>query len=182
MAFTVEDGTKPEGANAYISVAYADSYFTDRGIAAWTGDNAAKEKAIVKATDYIDKRFGRRFRGYRESRDQELEWPRMNAVDNDGWLLSNKDEIPRQLKKACAEYALRALTAALVEDPTGASGEVEAVREKVGPIEEETRYRASVRSPKSATVSDYNIPEYPAADMLLEELLRSTASRTLARG
>lgn len=181
MAFTVEDGTQVEGANAYISVAYADTYHTDRGNAGWTGTDAAKEKAIIKATDYIDKRFGRKFRGTREAKNQELEWPRFNAVDNDGWLLSDVDEIPRNLKKACAEYALRALTAELVTDPT-TSQEVESVREKVGPIEEETKFRVSTKAAKSATVSDGNIPEYPAADMLLEELLRSTTARTLGRG
>lgn len=192
MAFVVEDGTKPAGANAYASLADVNAYFTDRGVTAWVGSDPVKQIAIVKATDYIEARFSGKFRGRRESRDQSLSWPRHNAVDNDGYLICGADEIPRKLIAATAEYALRALTAALISDPgspTEAPGKIVSVREKVGPIEEETRYetgsaamQAAGTAPKSSLVSAYNIPEYPAADLLLEGLLVSSMSRTLVRG
>lgn len=37
MAFVVEDGSGIANANAYITVAYADEYFSDRGNADWAG-------------------------------------------------------------------------------------------------------------------------------------------------
>lgn len=184
MAFVVEDGTKPENANSYLSVAEADAYFTDRGITTWTGADNLKQIALVKATDYIEKRFGSKFRGRRESKDQSLSWPRYNAVDDDGFLLSGVNEIPRRLKQATAEYALRALSAALLTDPdnTLPSGQIVEVREKVGPIEEQTKYENKPGMPKSSLVSDQYIPEYPAADLLLQGLLKSGMSRELGRG
>ena len=35
VAFIVEDGTNVENANAYVTLEYADAYFTDRGNDAW---------------------------------------------------------------------------------------------------------------------------------------------------
>jgi len=59
-------------------------------------------------------------------------------------------------------------------------------REVVGPIEEETDYgrlgTASGREPISGLVSTSNIPEYPAADLLLQELITSFNSRRIVRG
>lgn len=212
MPFTPETGQGLEDANAYISVAFADTYHSDRGHVSWTAlSTAKKEQCIVRATDYIDKRFGRRFRGSRRSQRQALEWPRLDAFDDDRFLLSEADEIPRALSKACAEYALRAaLLGELAPDPplpvpvqdlgvnspatppSGdiVTGQVSSKAVKVGPIEEKTAYQtasevASRTRNKQAmgfTVSDFNIPEYPAADLLLEELLKTNAQRRLARG
>lgn len=67
MAFTVETGSGTPGANAYCSVSFVTSYLTDRGRETendWsTAATAEQEESIVEATDYIDKRFGRRFKG-----------------------------------------------------------------------------------------------------------------------
>ena len=73
MAFVVEDGTGLENANSFCSVAFADSYFSDRGIAAWTGSNTVKEQALVRATDYISNRFT--FRRDPYSEEQALPFP-----------------------------------------------------------------------------------------------------------
>ncbi len=207
MTFTAEDGTGIEAANGYASVAYVDEYHTDRGNTKWTGSSGVKQAAIIRASDYIDKRFGRKFRGYRNTKAQGLEWPRTNAVDNDGFYWSM--EVPKQLKKACAEYALRALLLGeLSPDPyspvpgmnnaTGSTvntsivtGEINKVKKKVGPIETEIGYRTSSEiaasmkgqiPSKSSVVSAYNIPEYPAADLFIEELLMSSNSRKLELG
>ena len=64
MAFLVETGTGTLGANAYISESYADAHHADRGTTDWTNfTTPEKEQAIIRASDYIDKRFGRRFVG-----------------------------------------------------------------------------------------------------------------------
>ena len=200
-------------ANAYADLTFVDTHHADRGNTAWaTFAQDARESAIIRATDYIDKRFGQRFRGVRQAKDQSLEWPRLDAFDDDGFLLSGVDQVPRNLQKAMAEYALRALAymvlapdpplpvpAQDLTDPTFAretdvfTGEVVRKKERVGPLEEETWYEtraqviqrslgAGARSVQSSLLNDFNIPEYPEADLWIEELLRSSMNIRLTRG
>lgn len=208
MAFTVETGTGSSSSNAYIDITYADTYHEDRGNTKWNGSSAQKQSAIVRATDYIDKRFGRSFRGEKTTREQALEWPRLAAHDNDDWLIADSDEIPAALKKACAEYALRALlNGELAPDPSlpvpgqnnaegstvtsdVVTGEIVSKREKVGSLEVETKYRSSSENKssnyntalKSSMVQDSILPEYPAADLYLEELIKASSSKGIVRG
>jgi len=67
MVFIVESGSGTPGANAYASVAFVTQYLTDRGRSTengWTASSAAvKQESIVKATDYIEQRWGPLFRG-----------------------------------------------------------------------------------------------------------------------
>lgn len=161
MAFTVEDGTGLEDANSYASVAFADTYFADRAVTTWTGDADAKQAALIKATDYIDFRWGGRFLGAQQFVDtpQALQFPR-TGNDLNGYAMD--DTVPVALQKACVEYALRALTNPLAPDPTNDVA-VTHMRRKVGPIETENTY-----SQQSQT----GIKPYPAADMLLRTLVR----------
>lgn len=159
MAFTVEDGTIVAGANAYVTVAYADDYHTERGNSLWTGSDTVKQQAIVRATDYIDGRYSSRFIGYITDATQALCWPRTDAASYD------TDEIPEPLKRACAEYALRALSQSLAPDPViDASGYSKVVtRRRVGPIE--TYYQVD-----SNGIGSISRP-YPLADMQLRGLV-----------
>lgn len=181
MAFIVEDGTAKADANAYCDVAFVDAYFADvGGNATWTAaDNTAKQAAIVKATRYIDQRFGRQFITTRATRTQSLEWPREWIDDVNGNLRFDIDDIPLELKRACAEYAVRALSGPLVTDPAE-SQEIEEKSVKVGPVEKKTKF-ANRSARKSTLVSNSAIKDYPAADMWLETLLRSGSSSQLAR-
>jgi len=207
MAFIVEIGQQSPDSNAYVSTAFVDDYQSSRGRVDWSNElTLIKEAAIIRATDYIDQRFGKRFRGYKRSKIQALEWPRNNASDNDNWFFMGEHEIPPQLKKACAEYALIALRIGeLLPNPplpvnpqslTANSsqtilptGVVVNKREKVGPIEEETKYQSSAESQKlsgilpskSSLVNSFFIPEYPIADLWMEELLTNPYSRTFER-
>lgn len=197
MAFTLETGSGVAGANAYVDTTFADTYHDDRGHTAWATDSAgaavttaAKQAAIIRATDHVDRVHGTRFRGYKETSAQGLEWPRTNAYDDNGYVLSN---LPAPLKNAIAEYALRALVyGALTPDPPplsprqdfSSAGDLPAygdsigaptlVREKIGPIETEIRSSAN----PSGQVP---LPSYPAADRLLTQLLRPGTS-TFVRG
>lgn len=212
MAFLVETGTGIPDANAYDSVSNIDAHHADRGTSDWTNfTTPEKQQAIVRASDFIDKRFGRRFVGVRSTKGQGLEWPRLSAFDQDGFLLSDVDAIPRQLLKAVAEYALRAAVCGILapdpplpvpkQDPTdmanrpdqAVTGQLTRKREKVGPLEEDLWFEttsqvigrnlaAGATGVKSSLVNDFLIPEYPEADMWLEELLRSSMNITLARG
>ena len=140
MAFTVEDGTGITDANAYIAVADADSYFTDRGgVAAWTAAlTAAKQAAIIRSTDYIEARFGQRFLGTKLTTTQGLSFPRDDLYDRDG---EGIDGMPRPFLDAVCEYAVRALSADLWNEPDrDPKGRIVVERKKVGPIEKDIRY------------------------------------------
>lgn len=205
--FTLEDGSGVPDANAYISVSYFRTHHGDRGNSAHADfTDTDVEAGIIRASEYVDKRFGRRFVGLRNSKAQGLEWPRIDAFDADGYLMSGVDDLPRQLEKACAEYALRALICGVLspdpilpvpkQDMTDSSGErdsdvitgqVTRRKDQVGPLVEERTYGTrdlsfGSRSLQSSLINDFNIPEYPEADLWLEELLRSSQSMQLVRG
>lgn len=67
MALVIETGVGVRGANAYVNAAYVTAYLTARNRQtenSWdSATDAVKEAAIVAATDYVDKRFGHRFKG-----------------------------------------------------------------------------------------------------------------------
>ena len=169
MAFVAEDGTGLATANALVTVAFADEYFTDRGIGVWTGSDTVKQAALIKATDYVETRFGSLFYGDKKSPTQALSHPRVNT---------STGEFPVAVKRAVCEYAVRALGASLLPDPEiHASGQgLERTRSKVGPIEEETRFQ--YQGPGTQRII---LRPYPAADILLKGLIKSSAG-TVIRG
>ena len=84
--------------------------------------------------------------------------------------------MPIGLKRACCEYALRAMSAKLlpdpVIDPTGLG--LERTRKKIGPIEKETRYQY-----QGAGTIRTIIRPYPAADALLKGLIRNSSGSVI---
>lgn len=158
MANVVEDGTGLNNANAYISVAFADSYFLERNNLTWLGTTAEKEAFIVRATDYIELVFGYRFIGTKFLTTQALQHPR---VADDGTSLG----VPLNLKKACAEYALISKASALLLTPTvDDSGlVVSEISKEVAGIKKAIKYDTD----KSAI----QIKSYPTADLYLKGLL-----------
>ena len=137
MALVVEDGSEKTNANSYVSVSEADAYHADRGNAAWANASAdEKEQALIKATEYLDFRYYGRWKGYKATEDQSLEWPREWVYDRSGWLL---EDIPQRLKDATCEAALRALSEELSPD---VSRDQMQRRVTVGPITTEYQDRA----------------------------------------
>ena len=161
---TVEDGTGLSAANSYASVDEADAYHSLRGHTAWTGDDADKEAALVRATSYIDGEYSSRWPGFRSSGTQALDWPRSGAADSDGYL---QEGVPAAVKVATIEAALIELTDAgslsVAQERGGAI-----IREKVGPIE--TEYASTA---PSSTL-------YPSIKMALSRLIKTGLS--LRRG
>lgn len=210
MAFVVEDGSVVANANSLASVAFADTYHADRGHVAWaTYDDATKQACLIKATDFCQKRYSRRWKGVKVTFLQALDWPRMNVWDNQRLLLATSNTIPLKLMQAVAEYAFRAkLIGELAPDPipmvprqdltvedveipdTFEGGAIKRELTKVDVIETNTTYErpsdvmaANVgKSSMSNLVSVGDIPEYPAADLLVEDFLNPSGSRKLARG
>ncbi len=131
MSLVVEDGTIVAGAESYLSVADADTYWGEHGSpTAWTGaTTAVKEAALRYSTQWIDDNFV--WTGLIVSSAQVLDWPRQSVYDDQGRLVSDSI-IPQRLKDATAEMAKNHIDSAL--DATQARGG-DVKREKVDVIE-----------------------------------------------
>jgi len=77
MAIIVEDGSLVSGANSFVTVGTADSYFETRHDTAWeNADDDAKERALVLASDYMTQAWRLKWRGSLVNALQSLPWPR----------------------------------------------------------------------------------------------------------
>ena len=93
----------------YGTVAGADSYHAARGNTAWDGDQADKEIALLRGSEYIDHNFRSSFPGWKaQLRAQEREWPRSWAFDIEGNTIPI-DEVPTEVERATYEAAIREL-------------------------------------------------------------------------
>lgn len=173
MAFVVEDGNGLSTANAFITVAFFKDYHEDRGndISALIPDSKI-EQLIVKATDYINRRFGRKFVGRRAYEGQGLSWPRAGAYYLSGWAAEG---VPVEVRQATAEYALRANAGDLAPDLTydQTNAPVTEREERAGPIVERYKFGGG------GMASTFR--KYPLADSLLTELLVGGGSGELLR-
>lgn len=158
----VEDGTGLAAANTYAVFADMDAYHSIRGNTDWAdATESDKVVALVRATDYIDRRFD--FKGYLANPDdQALSFPRITIYDSEG--RDQSDVVPPQIVDAVAEYVLQVLqdpnNADLMPDLEDQSGKfITMEREKIGPIEEETRY--------SEDKGTSTVKSYPYADRII---------------
>ena len=139
MTIIVEDGTGLANAESYVSVVDANTYHSKFGNDAWTDlDTSVKEQLLRKATDYMVAQYRLQYAGYRRYSTQSLDWPRLYVPLIDS-LSANVfpqyvdfDIVPVTVKNACAELALKAYTAILMQDLTQG-----VIREKVDVIEVE---------------------------------------------
>ena len=171
----VEDGDGIADANSYQTLAAITAYANLRQYGPFTAWGNANESnqvaAAIEAARYMDVRWS--FDGYISYENtglgdpQTLKWPRTNSVDIDG-IAWESDEIPLQILNAHSEYAARAIDATTLEavslqsdlvtqDESGRF--IERTREKLGPLESETRYSTSKRVHKW--------PRYGSADQIL---------------
>lgn len=165
MALTVEDGSVVSGAESYLSVADADTYFTNHGSPSdWTGaTTAAKEAALRYATRWLDQNFTWKSNIY--STSQVLDWPRIAFYDDDDRTIGGVNNMPQELLDATAEMALAHIQESLVEPGNNI------YRERVGSAE--VVYNGAGGSKKS----------YHFVSRMLHRLGRpSTSQVTLKRG
>lgn len=95
----VEDGTGLLDSNSYVSLEYADDYFSSHGFNKWEElTESEKEVLMVNATDYVDNIFD--WKGIKETQEQSLAFPRSNLYTKDGYLVEG---VPKQLKDAVCE-------------------------------------------------------------------------------
>jgi len=136
------------GANSYISVADADTYFADRPYATdWdNADDADKVKSLIMATTKIDMRD---FKGQRVSSNQVLAFPRTRLPLVDG-VDYDSEVYPQPILNAVCEEALIVLG----ENPTNTPSEAQYKRVKSG-SGNEVEYRDATVSFKRSLVNGY---------------------------
>ncbi|RZJ12070.1 MAG: hypothetical protein EOP39_04590 [Rubrivivax sp.] len=129
MALITETGAGLAGAESFASVADADAYWAIRGApAAWTAlTTGDKEAALRLGTEYLGQRFAERWKGYRVSTTQALDWPRVGVVVDRFERVYTV--IPVELVRATIELALKSRTASLTADEAA-----QVKSEAVGPI------------------------------------------------
>ena len=100
------------GTDTYLSVADADTYWSNRNNSEWSAASVAdKEKGLREATQYLDGAYS--YIGTHPLDTQVLAWPRNSAFVLSGNLKGvrySSTTIPPQIQDACAELALEALT------------------------------------------------------------------------
>lgn len=153
-------------AEAYCSVAQADTYFDNRANAAWPLLTIArKEAALREATDYLSQAYRMLWLGCRADGVQALDWPRLwvPLPDAPYTLYASRftmyvpsTTIPKEIINASAELALRSTEGALLEDI-----DPPVIEETLGPIT--TRYAPGARRIKC----------YPSIDRMLTPFLES---------
>lgn len=156
----VEDGSIVEDANSYITYDYAENYHTLRGNSAWAdGDTLAKQQAIIRATQSIDALYKAYWLEDKLSDAQELEFPR--GEENEEGV------IPKNLKKAVAEAALREL-----EAPNGLAPDLD----RGGKIKKVKADVVEVEYMDGASA----MTVYTMLDGLLADLISSTPGATIS--
>lgn len=172
MSLIVENGTGMATAESYISVADADTYHSNLGNATWAAlTTTVKEQLLRKATNYMVQTYRSAWAGIRKNDTQSLDFPRylVPKYDN-GAMYSYYDEnsVPKEVKDACCEFALKANTSSLAPDLDRLTK-----REKLGTLEVEYD-----------TTKGLPYVQYRAMDNLLFPLMKPTTgspSTPLAR-
>jgi hypothetical protein len=168
MTLTVEDGGAKPGATSYASVSDADTYIADwHEDAAWnTANTSRKERALRNGTRFVD---AHRFRGWRLSQSQALDWPRDGVGLVDGQDVY-PGTIPDAIKRAAIEAALRDVRGeALFPDHDG--GTLKRESKQVGDLRKEQEFDRPRQAGKT----------FEAIRALLRPYLQSSGSRQLSR-
>lgn len=107
MAIVVEDGSIISGANSFISLADANTYFTANGNPTqWSGaTDPVKEGALLAGAKYLRLKFT--YKGSLEDLTQALPFPRSEFFDSEGRTLCGTGVIPQDVIDAQCELALR---------------------------------------------------------------------------
>lgn len=161
MALVVEDGSAVTNAESYVSIADASTYHTTWANTAWAAaaSDAIREGALRKATRYLDATYGPRWKGHRSTATQALDWPRSWVYTREDYLVA-ANSVPQQLKDACAEMALKALSEDLMPDLSD-TGTVSSESITVGSISSSTTFMGG-KSP---------VKKYRAVDALVSTIV-----------
>ena len=161
----VETGLGIAGAESYVSVADADTYFANRNNTVWAAlDVAHKESALRLATDFMVDTFRQYWKGYRNVPSQALDWPRYGVVIEDNiniiyyntrylqtqYVLNNI--VPNEVKQSTCEFALVASTGQL--NPNMSRGKKHV---KIGTLEVEYDGNANIQVKLNVAVARLSV-------------------------
>lgn len=108
----VETGERLNNADSYVSIEYADTYFTARGFSSWfEKTDEDKEIELIKATEYVDASFD--WRGRKATAEQALAFPRKGLIDNDGFTV---DGIPAKIMQTVCDAVMFSATFSVAEE------------------------------------------------------------------
>lgn len=170
MSIIVETGAGLPNAQSYMSTDEADIYHASRGLGLWENMTVPeKEMCLVRATDFLTQKYRLRWKGYRHTLSQRLDWPRNSVVIGDNVSVYASatlpyDNVPEEVKNACAELALRASISGLSEDLSP-----RVIQETIGPIT--IKYDTN----SSPTVS------YTQVGDILKPLLNSSGNSSMVK-
>ena len=162
---TIETGTGNPLATSYVTVAEATSYLTARGLDAnWLDlTPTEQEQKLLRAMDYMAQAYRTRWRGWRSTTNQALDWPRQGVqlFDLPVAAVIQYNTMPVEVKNAQIELALRALTVELAPD------------EQRGVLAESVTGVSVTYDPRSPQAVKFR-----AVDMMLRHLLASSGAMT----
>ena len=169
MALVIEDGTGLSTAEAYISVADADTYHANfTGSSSWTSSTpttAIKERVLRRGAQVLDDTYILRWKGDRTNKIQALDWPRDSVEDTDGFIVDSAT-VPVEIQRANAELSLREITETDGVAPDVANdGVIKRKKSKVGPLEQDITYQGGKAL----------LPKFTIVDLLLKGLLESSS-------
>ena len=131
MPLIVEDGSCVVGADSFVSLADANTYFENYG-GFWTGDDPSKEAALRRASAYVSTAF--KWLGTLTcGRNQSLAWPRTGVTDCNEYEIP-ADSVPREVVLATLSAASYELLYPGGLTPSVTAGK-QALKEKVDVIE-----------------------------------------------
>lgn len=180
-----ETGAGLEDANSYITLAYADTYHATFGNTAWpaTPDvntdpagyatiTALKELALIRATRAVDTLFGDDFKGYPLVSTQALLFPRTAFYINRTQVVQ-AGTLPRALKDAVAEVALKDVNGENINPDVAAAAVTGSETVKVADVEVSTTFNDT---PTTAKLDGFLLIE-----RLLEPLLEDEDGDDIVR-
>lgn len=152
----------------YGTLTEHNNYWTSHGDpATWTdATDAQKTAALVTASEYLDARYGRLWKGIRATETQVLDWPRSGVYDL-SWYSVDDDTVPQAIKDCISILAVKVLGGTDLF-PDIAAGSVGSYRlagesKSIGPLSKSTQYAEG-----SGSVS--HLPRFTK----VEHLLRSS--------
>lgn len=122
MAIIVEDGTAKTNAVSYATVAQYKAYCDARGISYSGVTDAVIEQSLVKSTDAMMQMYRARWKGYRNTASQSLDWPRSmvylepfvyGAVGSYPYLVASTI-VPNEVINACIVLAIESQSKTLI--------------------------------------------------------------------
>lgn len=118
-------------ANSYVTVAEADSYFSDSfGRSLWAQTSSGdREAAVITASRYLDQYMT--WMGHRSTSEQAMEWPRIDTFDKTG------RPYPTNIVPGPVRFATFELAYYIVENGGLSFAPQNIDRVKVGPVDVE---------------------------------------------